>query len=95
MRCWSFETGASAGGKGLNAVEAVNGEIFDALSGSEAEDQRNVDSVLLELDGTESKARLGANAMPARRSLLRMLRPPRRNSLRVYWRNLGDCCPFP
>ena len=56
--------GERFGGKGvLNAVEAVNGEIFDALSGSEAEDQRNVDSILLELDGTESKARLGANAI--------------------------------
>ncbi len=56
--------GERFGGKGvLNAVEAVNSEIFDALSGSEAEDQRNVDSILLELDGTESKARLGANAI--------------------------------
>ena len=56
--------GERFGGKGvLNAVEAVNGEIFDALSGSEAEDQRNVDSILLELDGTENKARLGANAI--------------------------------
>ena len=52
------------GGKGvLDAVEAVNGEIFDALSGSEAEDQRNIDTILLELDGTENKARLGANAI--------------------------------
>ncbi len=56
--------GERFGGKGvLNAVEAVNGEIFDALSGSEAEDQRNIDSILLELDGTENKARLGANAI--------------------------------
>ena len=39
--------GERFGGKGvLNAVEVVNGEIFDALSGSEAEDQRNVDSIL-------------------------------------------------
>ncbi len=52
------------GGKGvLEAVEAVNGEIFDALSGSEAEDQRNIDAILLELDGTDNKARLGANAI--------------------------------
>ncbi len=56
--------GERFGGKGvLNAVEAVNGEIFDALSGSEAEDQRNIDSILLELDGTENKARFGANAI--------------------------------
>ena len=52
------------GGKGvLKAVEAVNGEIFDALSGFEAEEQRRIDSVLIELDGTENKSRLGANAI--------------------------------
>jgi enolase len=52
------------GGKGvLKAVEAVNGEILDALSGFEAEEQRRIDSVLIELDGTENKSRLGANAI--------------------------------
>ena len=52
------------GGKGvLGAVGAVNGEIYDALSGAEAEDQRRIDSLLIELDGTESKGRLGANAI--------------------------------
>ncbi|MES2033525.1 MAG: phosphopyruvate hydratase, partial [Pseudomonadota bacterium] len=52
------------GGKGvLQAVEAVNGEIYDALSGVDAEDQRRIDSLLIELDGTKNKARLGANAM--------------------------------
>jgi len=52
------------GGKGvLEAVEAVNGEIYDALSGVDAEDQRRVDSLLIELDGTKNKARLGANAI--------------------------------
>jgi enolase len=51
-------------GKGvLQAVDAVNGEIFDALSGSDAEDQRRVDKLLIELDGTPNKARLGANAI--------------------------------
>jgi enolase len=55
---------ARYGGKGvLDAVGAVNGEIFDALSGFEAEDQRRLDSVLMELDGTASKGRLGANAI--------------------------------
>jgi len=55
---------ARFGGKGvLGAVAAVNGEIFDALSGSDAEDQRRLDSLLIELDGTESKSRLGANAI--------------------------------
>jgi len=52
------------GGKGvLSAVGAVNGEIYDALSGSDAEDQRRIDRLLCELDGTPNKARLGANAI--------------------------------
>ncbi|MFL5297228.1 MAG: phosphopyruvate hydratase [Phenylobacterium sp.] len=52
------------GGKGVSqAVEAVNGEIFDALSGSDAEDQRRVDRLLIDLDGTPNKGRLGANAI--------------------------------
>jgi len=51
-------------GKGvLEAVEAVNGEIFDALSGMDAEDQRRIDKALIELDGTPNKGRLGANAI--------------------------------
>ncbi|MFM9938816.1 MAG: phosphopyruvate hydratase [Hyphomicrobiaceae bacterium] len=52
------------GGKGvLKAVEAVNGEIFDALSGRDAEDQRGLDAALIALDGTKNKSRLGANAI--------------------------------
>ena len=55
---------ARYGGKGvLKAVEAVNGEIYDALSGSDAEDQRRIDRILIDLDGTPNKARLGANAI--------------------------------
>ena len=51
-------------GKGVQqAVEAVNGEIYDALSGMDAEDQRRIDRMLIELDGTENKARLGANSI--------------------------------
>lgn len=51
-------------GKGvLEAVGAVNGEIFDALQGMDAEDQRRIDNTLLMLDGTENKGRLGANAV--------------------------------
>ena len=51
-------------GKGVRqAVEAVNGEIFYALSGMESEDQRRLDMTLIELDGTENKSRLGANAI--------------------------------
>jgi enolase len=55
---------ARFGGKGVTqAVDAVNGEIYDALSGSDAEDQRRIDTLLIELDGTPNKARLGANAI--------------------------------
>ena len=52
------------GGKGvLQACESVNGEIFDALSGLNAEDQVHIDTTMIELDGTENKGRLGANAV--------------------------------
>src|SRR5690242_10580609 len=52
------------GGKGVQeAVQAVNGELFDALSGRDAEDQRRIDSLMIELDGTPNKSRLGANAI--------------------------------
>ena len=51
-------------GKGvLKAVDAVNGEIFDALSGMDAEDQRRIDDALIKLDGTPNKGRVGANAI--------------------------------
>ena len=52
------------GGKGVRqAVDAVNGELFDALAGFEAEDQRRLDNAMIELDGTPNKSRLGANAI--------------------------------
>jgi enolase len=51
-------------GKGvLKAVANVNGEIFDALAGSDGEDQTGIDQTLIDLDGTPNKARLGANAI--------------------------------
>ena len=51
-------------GKGVEkAVEAVNGEIAEAVLGLEAEDQGEIDAAMIELDGTENKARLGANAI--------------------------------
>jgi len=51
-------------GKGVTgAVEAVNGEITEAILGLEAEDQGEIDAVMIELDGTANKARLGANAI--------------------------------
>jgi len=52
------------GGKGvLNAVEAVNGELSDALSGAESTDQVAIDQLMIDLDGTANKSRLGANAI--------------------------------
>ena len=51
-------------GKGVQkAVAAVNGEIFDAIGGMDAEDQAKIDETLIALDGTANKARLGANAI--------------------------------
>jgi len=46
-----------------DAIEAVNGEIGNAIIGMDAEDQRRIDHVLIDLDGTENKSRLGANAI--------------------------------
>jgi enolase len=51
-------------GKGVRrAVEAVNGEIFDAIGGMDAEAQAKIDETMIALDGTENKSRLGANAI--------------------------------
>ncbi|HBM61902.1 MAG TPA: phosphopyruvate hydratase, partial [Citreicella sp.] len=51
-------------GKGvLEAVAAVNGEIAEALVGFEATEQQSVDMAMIELDGTDNKGRLGANAI--------------------------------
>ncbi|HPF15742.1 MAG: phosphopyruvate hydratase [Planctomycetes bacterium] len=56
--------GTRYGGKGvLKAVEAVNGEILDELIGLDGLDQGEVDRTMIELDGTENKSRLGANAI--------------------------------
>jgi enolase len=56
--------GKRYGGKGVRrAVEAVNGEIRNALQGFDADDQRGLDQRLRDLDGTENKKRLGANAI--------------------------------
>ncbi len=52
------------GGKGVqDAVNAVNGELFDALTGLDAEEQVYIDQAMIELDGTPNKSRLGANAI--------------------------------
>ena len=53
-------------GKGVRkAVEAINGRIRDALLGKDAADQRSLDQIMIDLDGTENKANLGANAILA------------------------------
>lgn len=55
---------ARFGGKGvLNAIESVNSEIFDSLKGHDIRDQRGIDNIMIALDGTDNKARLGANAI--------------------------------
>jgi enolase len=71
-------------GKGVEkAVDAVNGEIFDALSGMDAEDQRGIDAALIKLDGTANKKRLGANAILGV-SLATAKAAARSNSLPLY-----------
>jgi len=56
--------GSRFGGKGvLDAVGHVDGEIYDALVGFDAFQQRDIDRLLLDLDGTDNKARIGANAI--------------------------------
>jgi enolase len=55
---------ARFGGKGVRkAIDAVEGEIFDALSGLDATEQVKIDELLIDLDGTPNKSRLGANAI--------------------------------
>ena len=52
------------GGKGVSkACTNVNGEIFETLSGLDAEDQVHIDQIMIQLDGTSNKSRLGANAV--------------------------------
>ena len=56
--------GKRYGGKGVEkAVAAVNGELFDALAGIDAQEQVKIDNMMIALDGTPNKARLGANAI--------------------------------
>ena len=55
---------ARYGGKGVGkAIDAVNGEIYDAVGGMDAEAQTKIDETLIALDGTPNKGRLGANAI--------------------------------
>ena len=51
-------------GKGVRkAIDAINGEIFDAIGGMDAEAQAQIDETMIALDGTANKSRLGANAI--------------------------------
>src|SRR5205814_7356538 len=57
------------GGKGvMKAVEFVNTEISEAIAGLDASEQAFIDKTLIDLDGTDNKARLGANALLDRKS---------------------------
>ena len=57
-------TRSAIGGKGVGkAIDAVNGEIYDAIGGMDAEAQTKIDETLIALDGTPNKGRLGANAI--------------------------------
>ncbi|XBS69767.1 phosphopyruvate hydratase [Acerihabitans sp. KWT182] len=52
------------GGKGvLDAVDSINNELNDALRGQDARNQREIDGMMLAIDGTENKSRVGANAI--------------------------------
>ncbi|MEG9861117.1 MAG: phosphopyruvate hydratase [Parvularculales bacterium] len=56
--------GSRYGGKGVQgAIDTINGEIFDAISGMNATEQTLIDGILIDLDGTPNKSRLGANAI--------------------------------
>ena len=56
--------GEAFGGKGvMRAVENVRGEIADAVTGLDADDQASLDRAMIDLDGTPNKGRLGANAL--------------------------------
>ena len=65
MRRWNCATvgRVTAARACCKAVDAVNGEIFDTLSGLDADDQLAIDRMMIELDGTANKGRLGANAI--------------------------------
>ncbi|MBS1269958.1 MAG: Enolase [Gammaproteobacteria bacterium] len=90
------------GGKGvLQAVSHVNSEIADAITGLDAAKQQTLDKVMLELDGTENKNRLGANAilavsLAAAKAASRYLELPLYRYLaRVYGETNSDILPVP
>ena len=81
-------------GKGVTkAVANVNGEIRDALVGKDIDDQRALDRCMIELDGTENKGRLGANALLA--VSLATARAVAQSSDTPLFRHLGDGTTMP
>ena len=79
---------ARYGGKGvLKALHSVNGEIFDAIGGMDADEQFAIDRALIGLDGTENKSRLGANATMG--VSLAIARAAAENSLTPLYRHVG------
>ncbi len=81
--------GTAYGGKAvLRAVEHVNGEIAQAVNGRDASDQAGLDHALIELDGTDTKARLGANAILG--VSLAVARAQATELGQPLWRYLGD-----
>lgn len=79
---------ARYGGKGvLKALHSVNGEIFDAIGGMDADEQFAIDRALIGLDGTENKGRLGANATLG--VSLAVARAAAENSLTPLYRHVG------
>lgn len=85
------------GGKGvLDAVRTVNTEICEALRGRDVREQRQLDNIMLALDGTQSKSRLGANAILG--VSLAVARLAAQASHEPLWRYLGacrrTCCPY-
>ena len=88
--------GPRYGGKGvLGAVEAVRGEIADALDGFDATDQAAVDEAMIALDGTDNKGRLGANAILG--VSLAVAKAAAEATSLPLWRYVGGaaraCCP--
>ncbi len=84
-------------GKGVEkAVEAVNGELFEAIGGMEAEQQIHIDRTMIELDGTPNKSRLGANAILGVRSPSprRRPKPPACRSTAISADRTPTSCPF-
>ena len=81
--------GTPFGGKGVGrAIQNVNGEIAAAVVGRDADDQRGLDDRLIELDGTDGKSRLGANAMLG--VSMAAVRAAAADAGEPLWRYLGD-----